>query len=326
VENITGGSGNDTLTGGTGSDTINGGAGDDSIAGGPPGNSCTDDVDVLNGNDGDDVFVMGGFSNCGDALDGGAGRDVADYQMRASGVNFLADTVANDGQAGEADKVLATVEIILGGGANDTMTGGTGNDELHGGPGADILSGGAGNDSIVGGPGADTLLGGAGEDYFNETDKVDQYADSEGTLHDSFLMRHFGSPVGPGQPDIINGGADFDSCDYGRTSTTAMTVTLCRNDTNVTTGNACTTGATDTVDLDDVVNCDDFVAGAGSDTITGSTGDDMISGGWGADSIVGGEGNDELNGNLTTGGTDTINGGLGQDICGTATTITSCEI
>jgi Ca2+-binding RTX toxin-like protein len=324
VENITGGAGNDTLYGGTRGDTIGGGAGADIIGGGPAGTSCTDDVDVLNGGDGDDIFVMGRITNCGDAIDGGNGRDVADYQMRASGVTVLIDTTANDGEGAEGDKVLATTEVILGGTGNDTLTGGTGDDDLHGGPGNDLISGVAGNDSIAGGPGVDTLLGGAGEDYFNETDSIDKYRDSAGSLVNAFIKAHLGSTVGgSAEADLINGGADFDTCDYGRVATAAMTVTLCLNASVQNASGACQGGAADTPDGDDITNCDDFVGGAGNDSITGSEGDDMINGGAGNDSIVGGNGNDQLIGG---GGTDTLTGGAGEDICGLATVVNSCEI
>jgi Ca2+-binding RTX toxin-like protein len=324
IENITGGSGADVLTGGRGHDTINGGAGADNISGGPPPlTSCGDDVDVLNGGDGDDVFAMGIASNCGDAVDGGNGKDIADYQMRTAGVSITIDTLANDGEASEADKVLATVEVMLGGSGADSMTGGTGDDELHGGPGADLLSGGTGNDIIAGGPGVDTLLGGAGDDYFNEKDTPDQfYSNTAGTLVDAFIKHLPGSTEGS-ESDVINGGADFDTCDYARESTAAMTVTLCLNAAVVNASGACGS-ANDTADNDDITNCDDFVGGAGDDIIMGTDGADMLNGGPGADSINGGLGDDQLIGG---GGGDTLNGGGGEDICGSASVIQStCHI
>jgi Ca2+-binding RTX toxin-like protein len=329
VENITGGAGDDILTGGVGHDTIIGGAGNDSISGGLPASSCANDVDVLNGGEGDDVFVMGLNTNCGDAVDGGNGIDVVDYQMRSAGVTIVVDTVANDGESGEADKVVA--EVMLGGEGNDTMTGGIGNDDFHGSIGNDILTGGAGNDTLVGGPGNDSLLGGAGDDYFNEKDKADQYRESDGTLVNAFIKGHFGSVVGSAQPDVINGGADFDTCDYARTATTDMIVTLCSNTTasTATVGNCAVATPSnaannDTPDTDDITNCDDFVGGAGDDSITGSDASDMLSGGDGADSILGGAGDDELSGGN---GNDTLNGGSGDgDICGVETFVSQCEI
>lgn len=320
VENITGGSGNDILTGGVGSNTIYGGAGNDDISGGLPvaAASCsTSDVDVLNGGDGDDVFTMGFRTNCSDAVDGGNGYDIADYQMRSAGLTIVVDTTANDGEVGELDKVVA--EAILGGEGADTMTGGLGNDDFHGGPANDFLSGGAGNDTLVGGPGNDSLLGGAGDDYFNETGAIDQV----GRLNPAFIKAHLGSVVGAIQPDVINGGADFDTCDYS--TRTAMTVTLCSNTAALTASvDNCGSGSRDTADTDDITNCEDFVGGDGNDTITGSDASDMLNGGAGADLILGGGGDDQLVGG---GGADTLNGGAGDgDICGAAAVVLQCEI
>lgn len=334
VENITGGTGADVLSGSSVSNTINGGGGADSISGGPAhASDCTLDADVLNGGDGNDTFVLGTLTNCGDSLDGGAGTDIANYEMRTVELTLDVDGTADDGEASELDNVKTTVEAVLGGTGADTMTGGTGNDELHGGAGADLISGGAGADSIFGGTGNDTLLGGAGEDYFSEKDTADSA---------------FTTGIIPGTgADILNGGADFDKADYGRTATTAMTVSLCVATTTTAAG-VCTetndAANNDTADGDDITNVEHFIAGAGDDTIFGSTGDDFIEGGAGADSIMGlagadtlfgdagndalegGEGEDSLDGAL---GTNTLVGGNGDDICtvGAAGTADStCEI
>ena len=50
--------------------------------------------------------------------------------------------------------------------ADQTLSGGAGDDGLIGGGGNDTISGGAGNDVLVGGGGADTLSGGSGNDTF----------------------------------------------------------------------------------------------------------------------------------------------------------------
>ncbi len=327
IENITGGLGNDTLTGGTGanstlftaatvtsSNTISGGPGNDNISGGSVNAVCASDVDVLNGNDGDDVFEMGGGVNCGDAIDGGLGRDVASYEMRTGALIIDIDTQADDGEVLDLDTVKTGVEIILGGAGADSITGGADADDLHGGLGADTLVGGAGNDSFSGGSGADLLLGGLGEDYFNETDAVDAYTNTAGTTVQAFAAGLFPSKIGGAETDIINGGADFDICDYGRTVTTAMTVSLCFAPTITNASGACTGGASglDTNDTDDIANCDNFVAGAGDDSITGSDGDDEIQGRLGDDTLVGGAGGDTLQGNE---GTNVITGGAGDDNC-----------
>jgi Ca2+-binding RTX toxin-like protein len=305
VENIIGGTAADTLTGSILSNTITGGAGADDISGGSANGDCLLDVDVLNGGDGDDVFRMGRFTNCGDAVDGGLGSDKVNYEMRGTPIVVDIDASADDGEALELDTIKVGAEVILGGEGDDSITGGAGDDDLHGGLGADTITGGAGADSITGGPGNDSLFGGVGEDYFNEKDVVD-------TLFVKLHLPHTGA-------DLINGAGDTDTCDYGRTSVTAMTVTLCAAPAILTATGACVDGATDTADADDITNCENFIGGAGPDTITGSTGDDRIEGGGGADSIIGGAGNDALfgdaaNDNLDGGdGEDSLDGGLGTN-------------
>ena len=86
VENLIGGPGNDVLTGSPQSNLINGNAGDDDLSGGPRG-SCASDTDHLNGGAGNDLFQLGAASNCADIVDGAAGRDTADYELRSNGVS-----------------------------------------------------------------------------------------------------------------------------------------------------------------------------------------------------------------------------------------------
>ena len=99
-----GGRGNDTIDGGEGADWVKGGDGRDRIEGG-------DGADALRGNEGDDD-LNGGRS--GDFLHGG--RD------------------------------------------DDTLGGGKGNDELRGGKGDDTLTGGEGDDLLTGGRGGDSFV------------------------------------------------------------------------------------------------------------------------------------------------------------------------
>jgi Ca2+-binding RTX toxin-like protein len=299
VENITGGTANDTLTGSLLPNLINGGGGNDNIAGGV-GGTCTgtgSDTDTLNGGDGNDTFQMGAAANCSDILDGGAGTDMANYEMRTVALVVDLDGTADDGTS-ESDNIKTTVEGVMGGSGNDSITGGTAADDLHGGLGDDTLIGGTGNDSICGGLGTDLLLGGIGEDYINEKDTADSvYFSSAANL-------------AGGGGDIVNGGADFDKGDFARTA--AMEVTLCSS-TNVTGAGACVgdTANNDTADSDDITNIEYFVGGAGADEITGSSGDDIIEGGGGADTLSGGAGNDTLYGEADA---DSLLGGAGDDI------------
>jgi Ca2+-binding RTX toxin-like protein len=178
VENVTGGSGNDTidadasniahvflgnngndtLIGATSTDTLNGGAGDD----------------TLRGEAGADTLV------------GGLGIDTADYSGHAAfvTVSLVVGTMQEDvlnptvmgtdieNLRGSANNDVLTgnpnANIIWGGAGDDTILGGAGDDALYGEDDADDVSGEDGDDVIVGGEGVDTNLDGG-----NDNDIVD---------------------------------------------------------------------------------------------------------------------------------------------------------
>jgi Ca2+-binding RTX toxin-like protein len=192
VENVTGGSFNDTITGddsnnrlnggvdptplandgSTGSDTLNGGLGNDTLNG-------SDGGDTLNGGSGSDT-LNGGLG--ADDINGGAGGgDTTTYAGRDSGVSVNLGVANGDGEAGENDNVTPSVERVTGTNFDDTIigeagagpsqpnifNGGLGNDTLRGGDGNDTVNGGAGNDTVVGNAGKDSLVGGSGNDSLN---------------------------------------------------------------------------------------------------------------------------------------------------------------
>jgi Ca2+-binding RTX toxin-like protein len=133
MENIVGGSGNDTLVGDSALiSTLFGGAGDD----------------LLRGMDGVDSLV------------GGAGIDTADYSYATGGLNASLNSTGSitlTVSSTDAD-ILSSIENLIGG---------SGDDIFFGDMGANSLSGGAGNDTLSGGAGADRLSGGLGADRFS---------------------------------------------------------------------------------------------------------------------------------------------------------------
>ncbi|WP_419184896.1 VCBS domain-containing protein [Stutzerimonas stutzeri] len=164
IEGLMGGSGNDQLSGDSQANYLAGGAGDDILQGG-----AGDDVlvgglgdDVLSGGEGDDVLVGDPGS---DQLLGGEGFDTVDYSADTAGVTVNLETGIGEGGLAEGD-TYNSIEGILGGAGNDTLTGDGGDNYLDGGAGNDTLLGGAGDDILVGGVGDDTLTGGAGRDSF----------------------------------------------------------------------------------------------------------------------------------------------------------------
>ncbi len=130
IENVTGGSGNDTLRGDANANRLTGNNGND-LLNGRSGN------DFLFGGAGDDTLI-GGAGN--DALDGGTGFDTADYSSAASGItaSMTAGTVSNDGDGG-AD-TLTGIEAITGSNFNDTITSAHNNYTFFGGTGTDTLN------------------------------------------------------------------------------------------------------------------------------------------------------------------------------------------
>jgi large repetitive protein len=117
-ENVTGGSGDDTLIGDNGNNVLNGAGGDD----------------LLEGGDGDDTLI------------GGLGNDTISYANQTGAVQVnLGDGSVNAGVQGGNDTVSGVENAILssasdqfiGDANNNQVTGGLGNDQLDGGDGAD---------------------------------------------------------------------------------------------------------------------------------------------------------------------------------------------
>jgi Ca2+-binding RTX toxin-like protein len=165
VEDVTGGSDDDTLTGSgaanlldgrDGNDRIGGAAGDDLLDGG----ANSSGSDTLNGGDGRDMlYGRAGDDSLGgddgdDALAGGGGTDKLDGDNGNDSLEGGAGGDALDG--GPGDDVVN--------GAEPNLIGADGSDDLAGGPGSDSLLGDDGNDVLDGGPGPDRMSGGAGRD------------------------------------------------------------------------------------------------------------------------------------------------------------------
>lgn len=145
---LVGGDGNDKLLGGGANDTLLGGAGDDLLSGGPG----------------------------ADTLDGGPGTDTVTYAGDPLPVHVTFDGQPNDGEHGERDNVAATVETVIGGRGNDTLTGDANPHTLIGGLGDDTLTGGNSNDTLLGGPGNDRLAGGEGNDVLTGGPGIDVFS------------------------------------------------------------------------------------------------------------------------------------------------------
>lgn len=177
---ISGGAGNDSLSGGAGNDILIGGAGDDVLDGG-----ADSDTAVFSGNMADYTFSIDGLNRLV-IIDNVANRDGTDLLTNfefirfADGVRTLFATTNTANTRNEiananpilyvsgngADSVItgSANDLIVVGAGNDTVSSGAGQDWIFGGDGNDTIAGGAGNDTIDGGNGNDTIVGGPGAD------------------------------------------------------------------------------------------------------------------------------------------------------------------
>ena len=155
-------------------------------------------------------------------------------------------------------------DTVLGGSADDnSLAGDAGNDTIDGGPGDDgVIINGAGG--LDGGAGNDVVRGGGGDDTFLDTD---------GTGADTYA-----------------GGDGYDTFNEDAPGGAGITVTL---DDLANDGVA---GEGDNVGSDVEAVDTDFSSGGGNDSLTGNAAFNTLEGGAGNDTIDGGTGNDRLAG------------------------------
>ncbi|MGB0694185.1 MAG: hypothetical protein ACPGOY_00955 [Rhodospirillaceae bacterium] len=197
-ENITGGSGADTLIGNGGNNVLDGGDGTDtasytndsagvsvSLSAGTAtgtgiGSDTLSNIENVTGGSGNDTITGNSGNN---ALDGGDGTDTISFASETAGITVSLTTGSATG-TGIGTDTLANFENIIGGSGDDTFTGNAANNSLDGGGGSDTVSyagdtsgltasladgtasgTGIGSDTLtsienlIGGSGADTLTG-----------------------------------------------------------------------------------------------------------------------------------------------------------------------
>jgi Ca2+-binding RTX toxin-like protein len=271
---LDGGAGGDALVAGTGESDLTGGEGDDVLTGGPDGASTT--------------YLMGATADGADQLLGGAGLDVAGYAQRTVPLHLTADDGADDGAAGEGDRIGRAVERLEGGSAPDVLaasplvdgelSGGGGNDTLAGGPRADLLSGGEGDD---------VLTGGAGDDVAAPSD---------------------GDPVDSGA-DSFAGNEGFDTLSYAtRSAPVSASLDGVANDGEA---NERDSAGADVEALVGGRGADILTGSARPESITGGSGDDTIDPGAGVDEVRAGDGSDTVR--AQDANAEWISCGLGTD-------------
>jgi Ca2+-binding RTX toxin-like protein len=263
-------------------------------------------ANVLSGLGGDDILVglLGNDTLNGgagaDRLDGGAGIDTASYSGATEGVTVDLTLTGPQVSAGEASgDVLISIENLIGGAGNDTLTGNSGNNVLVGAAGADRLDGGAGTDTATyatSGSGVNvSLMTGLGSGGDAEGDTLLNIENLIGSNFDDLLE-------GNGGNNLLLGGANGlggDTASYAN-ATAGVTVRLATTLPQNTLG-----AGTDKLSGFENLTGSDF-----NDKLTGSSLANVLVGGAGNDIMNGGAGNDTLQGGA---GTDTLKGGAGED-------------
>jgi Ca2+-binding RTX toxin-like protein len=285
IENVTGGSGDDSLTGEAGANVLFGGAGEDVLAG-------------LRAND---------------TLDGDAGADTLDYSAADSGITLNLASLAAQNTGGAGTDTVLNAENVVGSPFADALTGTVGANSLQGGAGDDSLSGAAGDDALDGAGGTDmadysaaafgitvdlslttpqdtraagvdtltaleNLTGGAGRDELTGSTAANTIAGGAGN---DVLRATAGD-------DVLDGGAGADRVDYSaRPPGVAV---------NLTEGRATSSGATDLL--------------VAVENATGGSGADLLTGDGNINILEGGSGDDRLRG---FGNADVLDGGIGTD-------------
>lgn len=298
LENAIGTNYNDTLTGGT--DTLNG-ASQHNLFRGLMGD------DNLSGGSGNDTLI-GGLGV--DTVAGGAGNDTISFEDDYYYSAVVIDLTAATHTVGGTVENHSGIENVIGGGANDSITGSTVANMLSGGNGNDTLLGGDGADTLIGGAGADNLAGGAGNDRLDGSadGSYQSVADTltGGLGNDYYVIEHLYYYTAFDQV-VENANEGTDTVELVSSYSTYTSYVLAANVENlIVSSSYYYYGATASGNaLDNVITAKTpftsyyysaggfkLYGGAGNDTITGSYGADTLVGGNGADLMAGGRGND----------------------------------
>ncbi|PZP40649.1 MAG: hypothetical protein DI585_00020 [Pseudomonas fluorescens] len=301
IENIVGGSGNDTvrgtvaaantLDGGAGANTLSydyltlsrivanfstvNGSGFATVTTYNPSNTLTDTDLVKNfqtvyGGGGNDAFTGNGT---GQTFYGGEGNDTFyasagnDIFHGGNGSDTVDYTTRSENMTATLDASGNATVTFNGISKTDTLTGienitgGSGNDTITGNDNGNTLRGGAGNDTITGGAGNDFIYGGDGNDTLFGGGGDDTFY---GDLGD----------------DTIDGGTGTNTLDFSAI-TTSVTI-------NQAAGTAVGTG----IGSDTFTNIHRFIGGSANDNFTGTSGNDYFNGNSGADIVTATNGND----------------------------------
>lgn len=274
----------DPIVGTGGDDDVDGTPGDDQIYTG-------DGDDNVDAGDGDDT-IIGGSGAGNDTYDAGAGNDTLVYSSATASISVNLQLGTASGANIDSD-TFASVENVVAGAGDDTLTGSSLDNRIVGGAGADTIDAGSGADTLLGGDGADTYLyrSGDGSDIIN--DQSDSTTDTD-TLQflDLNVSDLIASQDGPNLRLLVK--------------TTGAILTV-KNQFDSSSNRL----GVERVQFADGSVWELLDIKAATTVQIGTEGADNLLGTTGSDTLTAYGGNDVLDG---AGGTDTLIGGLGDDI------------
>jgi Ca2+-binding RTX toxin-like protein len=276
--------------------------------------------DTLIGGSGSDTFQFRAAADYGhDRVDGGDDNDMLSFGRGALSsvvVNLKTGIAVGGGIDGTGRVTFSNVENVSGGDFDDrlvaddavlhttpwghewfgahTMNGGGGDDTIIGGAGNDMLGGQGGDDSVKGGDGDDWISGGGGDDYLVGGSGRDGLT---GSLGDDTLDGGAGRDVlytgrsGPSGHDVYDGGGGIDTLDASNAISGGLTVNL---------GLGTLRGGDEEGGSFTLIDIEVFISGVHDDVIRGTAGVQLH----------GGQGNDTL----TSVGGEVLSGGYGHDL------------
>lgn len=276
IENITTGSGNDTIIASNGINKIDGGAGNNT-------------VDFIHATAGVSVNIIDPTVET--LISGGSGADILRNIQNISGSATGNDTITIGNFDSTINARNGNNSITTGTGSNIyNITAGSGNDTIRAtGSGNNIINAGEGNNDIKAGNGNNTITTGNGNDVIVSGTGLSNISAGNGT--NSITIGNANSTV--------VGGTGSDTVTYDLTTNVYA---------NIDTGRAGTSDAT--AQANRLVDIDHLTGGSGNDTLIGNAGNNILRGGAGNDSIFGGGGNDTIYGGT---GADIIDGGTGNN-------------
>ncbi|MDC1347362.1 Ig-like domain-containing protein, partial [Glaciecola sp.] len=364
IENVIGGTGNDTFVGSTSTDdslsyaSINGAVQVD-FSGANAGtvNTVNAGVDTFTGmetiigSNSNDTFngVTGGV-----AVDGLGGSDRLSYidSSAAVTITFAADSDTSGTVTGNANATFINVEHVQGSTAADVIDGSAISNNLSiyvlGSEGDDTITGGAGSADalayqaytvdITADLTAGTVLSSVGNDTVSNIEEINTGSgndDITGSVGNDIIRGNAGDDtfVGSAGNDTIEGGAGFDTLDFSAQSTDLSLTGLRFNYNSWTYISA--------LGNDRFSSIDQVISGSGNDTITVSSGNanivsnagnDTITSTSGRDTIEAGTGDDSVNTSsgddliIAGAGNDTYNGSSGNDLVDYASSTSAIDV